>query len=109
MTFTDYGSLEVENHLLRRGEDELYIYIEASYTVECFVERHSHCCPPGEDYPDGEECECREVSIDHYEVYDTDGNELDVKLTEDELRSITMSLYDTAESHYAEYGEWGLR
>lgn len=109
MTFTDYGSLEVENYILRRGEDELYIYLEASYTVECFVEMHSHCCPPGEDYPDGVECDCIEVSVDYYEVYDTDGNELSITLTKDEIRSIEMSLYEAAEEHYAEYGEWRLR
>lgn len=109
MTFTDFNDFSVDNYELRRGDMELYLYLELSYKVEVTISRHPHSCPAGDDYPDGEECICRDVTLDYYEVYDADGNEIDLKITPDEERSICLSMHDAAEEHYSEYGYWGDR
>lgn len=106
MTFTDTGTMEIENYPFALDDKEYDIWMEIEYSVECNVTRHSHNCPVGEDYPDGEECECRDVSIIDYEVYDWDGNLVDIVLTSDQKRRICLDLFDRAEQHYCDYGGW---
>ena len=108
MTFTDTGILTIENHPFRRGDEEFCLYIRAEYEVECNCVSHSHDCPMGEDYPDGEECDC--IYVDLVDCYPCDdgGEEIPgFSLSSQERKRLLAELAELAESDYCENGSWG--
>ena len=106
MTFDDRGELEIENYEYSIEGVTYYLFIKASYEVTCYVSCHDHGLPMGEDYPDGYECRCIDVTIDDYEVWN-DENIVDIVLNPSQLSEIASTLYERAEEHYSEYGSWG--
>lgn len=106
-TFTDRMEMTIENYLYKKDDKELDVYLEVSYEVEGSVERSTHYGPWGEDTPDCDELSVLQVSVDFYEVYSEDGEPCDIILSPDDLRKIENTLYEKAEQHYYNYGDWG--
>ena len=105
MIFEDRGEFEIENYEYTIAGTTYYLFLKVSYEVRCDVVRHDHSCPVGEDYPDGEECQCIDLTIDEYEVWGDD-TMLDIQLSQGQIAEIESSLYEKAEEHYGEFGSW---
>lgn len=106
MTFDDRGELEIENYEYAIDGITYYLFLRVSYEVRCTVLTHDHNMPVGEDYPDGYECTCIDVTIDDYEVWN-DENIVDIVLNPSQVSEIASDLYEMAVEHYAEFGSWG--
>lgn len=105
--FTDSMDMTIENYLYKKDDKELDVYLEVSYEVEGCVETHTHYGPWSEDTPDGAELSVLQICVDFYEVYNEDGEPCDITLSPDDIRRIENTLYEKAEKHYYDYGEWG--
>lgn len=107
MNFSDHGEMTIENFEFTIDGVTYYLFLKVRYEVDCYVLNHDHGRPVGEDYPDGAECRCIDVTVDDYEVWGDD-TILDIVLTKSQLSDIESSLYEAAEEHYSEYGSWGM-
>lgn len=108
MTFKNLGEIVLENYELKMGDDVLCMYIHAQYEVECEISRHSHNCPVGEDYPDGEECRCIYLELVDCYPCDEDGNEItNIDIPTQYRDQVINEMKEIAENDYCEHGSWG--
>lgn len=109
MTIRDVGEFVIENYMVKVGDKELCMYIHAQYEVECEITRHSHNCPAGEDYPDGEECKVIYLELIDCYPCDEDGNEItDIDIPDKDRDEIIKKIVPLAEKDYCENGSWGI-
>lgn len=107
MTFVDSGRLEIEDYPVVIGGEERHLCIVARYDVECSVQRHSHSCLLGEDYPDGAECQCIYLELEECQPYNENGEpEEGFSIGDDDLKAILLDLKDRAAEDYCQHGAW---